>query len=312
MNLFTTKNILIIGATGKVAEAVIRLFRRDETVRLKLFSGSIPNVITNMNGMQYYKVDYFNYNDFYQICNGFKPDVIINLAAMTNVDACEDDLVLAWSLNVDLPKHLAELSSTFDAKFIHISTDYIFDGHDGPYNEHDICNPISQYGKTKLLGEFEALKHKNTTILRTNVVYGYSEQGKSDFVTWVIDKGTNNESFNIVDDQYSNPTFTDDIARAINRVIEKDFTGILNVGGYDYCSRIDFTKTICDVFGLDKNLITPISTQSLNQKAPRPLKGGLKIDKLIHQLNINPLGIREGLERLKGYMNEHNKINIQN
>jgi len=312
MNLFTTKNILIIGATGKVAEAVIRLFRRDETVRLKLFSGSIPNVITNMNGMQYYKVDYFNYNDFYQICNGFKPDVIINLAAMTNVDACEDDLVLAWSLNVDLPKHLAELSSTFDAKFIHISTDYIFDGHDGPYNEHDICNPISQYGKTKLLGEFEALKHKNTAILRTNVVYGYSEQGKSDFVTWVIDKGTNNESFNIVDDQYSNPTFTDDIARAINRVIEKDFTGILNVGGYDYCSRIDFTKTICDVFGLDKNLITPISTQSLNQKAPRPLKGGLKIDKLIHQLNINPLGIREGLERLKGYMNEHNKINIQN
>lgn len=312
MNLFTTKNILIIGATGKVAEAVIRLFRKDESVRLKLFSGSIPNVITNMNGMQYYKVDYFNYNDFYQICNGFKPDVIINLAAMTNVDACEDDLVLAWSLNVDLPKHLAELSSTFDAKFIHISTDYIFDGHDGPYNEHDICNPLSQYGKTKLLGEFEALKHKNTAILRTNVVYGYSEQGKSDFVTWVIDKGTNNESFNIVDDQYSNPTFTDDIARAINRVIEKDFTGILNVGGYDYCSRIDFTKTICDVFGLDKNLITPISTQSLNQKAPRPLKGGLKIDKLIHQLNINPLGIREGLERLKGYMNEHNKINIQN
>lgn len=312
MNLFTTKNILIIGATGKVAEAVIRLFRKDESVRLKLFSGSIPNVITNMNGMQYYKVDYFNYNDFYQICNGFKPDVIINLAAMTNVDACEDNLVLAWSLNVDLPKHLAELSSTFDAKFIHISTDYIFDGHDGPYNEHDICNPISQYGKTKLLGEFEALNHNNTAILRTNVVYGYSEQGKSDFVTWVIDKGTNNESFNIVDDQYSNPTFTDDIARAINRVIEKDFTGILNVGGYDYCSRIDFTKTICDVFGLDKNLITPISTQSLNQKAPRPLKGGLKIDKLIHQLNINPLGIREGLERLKGYMNEHNKINIQN
>lgn len=310
MNLFTSKNILIVGATGKVAEAVIRLFRRDSSINLKLFSGSIPNGIANINGMIYYKVDYFNYNEFYEICNGFKPDVIINLAAMTNVDGCEDELILAWQLNVNLPQHLAELSSTFGAKFIHISTDYIFDGQDGPYGENDICNPISQYGKTKLLGEFEAFKHKNTAILRTNVVYGYSEQGKSDFVTWVISKGTNKESFNIVDDQYSNPTFTDDIARTINRVIETDFTGILNVGGYDYCSRIEFTNTICDVFGLDKNLIKPISTQSLNQKAQRPLKGGLKIDKLIHQLNINPLGIREGLEVLKGYMNEYNKTNI--
>lgn len=311
MILFTNKNILIVGATGKVAEAVIRLFRKDSSVKLKLFSGSIPNGIMNIDGMQYHKVDYFNYNDFYQICNGFKPDVIINLAAMTNVDACEDELVLSWTLNVDLPKHLAELSSTFGAKFIHMSTDYVFDGGSGPYGENDICNPISQYGKTKLLGEFEALNHKDTAVLRTNVVYGYSEQGKSDFVSWVIGKGTNNESFNIVDDQYSNPTFTDDIALAINRVIEKDFKGIINVGGYDYCSRIEFVNSICDVFDIDKRLITPISTQSLNQKARRPLRGGLKIDKLIHQLNINPFGIREGLETLKGYMNENNKTNIQ-
>jgi dTDP-4-dehydrorhamnose reductase len=305
------KKIAIIGSTGKVAEAVIRLFRTDETKTLLLYSGSVENTNKFISGLRHVKIDYNDVNQIERYLRMLKPDVILNLSAMTDVDGCESNPTLAWHLNAYLPSRLSILSKELNSKLIHISTDYVFDGLDGPYREESVCNPISKYGQTKLMGEQFVLSNcENSIVIRTNVVYGYSNSGRSDFVQWVIKMAKGGKPFNIVNDQYSNPTLTDDLAFAIDVLINIDYRGILNVGGWNYCSRIDFVKDICNVFDLDSSLVRPITTESLNQPAKRPLKGGLNIDRLKYGFGIMTSSTVDGLKILKGYMDENNTIGI--
>ena len=305
------KKIVLIGSTGKVAEAVIRLFRPDETKTLHLYSGSVVNNPEFISGLHHTKIDYNDINQLERYLRMLQPDIILNLSAMTDVDGCESNPTLAWHLNAYLPSRLSMLSQELNSKLIHISTDYVFDGLNGPYREDSVCNPISKYGYTKLMGEQFVLNQcENSLVIRTNVVYGYSESGKSDFVQWVIKNAKIGKPFNIVDDQYSNPTLTDDLAFAIDVLIRIDYRGILNVGGWNYCSRIDFVKDICNVFDLDSSLVRPITTESLNQPAKRPLKGGLNIDKLKYGIGVMTSSTIDGLKILKGYMDENNTIGI--
>jgi dTDP-4-dehydrorhamnose reductase len=294
------KKIAIIGSTGKVAEAVIRLFRTDETKTLRLYSGSVENTNKFISGLRHVKIDYNDVNQIERYLRMLKPDVILNLSAMTDVDGCESNPTLAWHLNAYLPSRLSMLSKELNSKLIHISTDYVFDGLDGPYREESVCNPISKYGHTKLMGEQFVLSNcEDSIIIRTNVVYGYSESDRSDFVQWVIKMAKEGKPFNIVDDQYSNPTLTDDLAFAIDVLIRINHRGIINVGGWNYCSRIEFVKDICNVFNLDSSLVRPITTESLNQPAKRPLKGGLNIDRLKYGFGIMTSSTVDGLKNIK-------------
>lgn len=309
--MYDNKNIVIVGATSKVGEAVIDVLKNNN---LTLLAGSIEDSDnTTHNNITIFKINYNNVHDLKLRILEANPSVIINLSAMTDVDGCESNKMLAWHLNCFVPAELARISNDINAHYIHISTDYVFDGSSGPYCETDQTNPLSTYGESKLLGEWYSLEYCiNATVVRTNVVYGYSKLGKKDFVTWVIDKLSNNEPIKIVDDQYSNPTLTNDIAIVIREIVDRKYFGIINVGGSEYCNRIDFAKSICNVFELDSSLITPISTSSLRQVAKRPLRGGLNIEKLMKEFNIVPHNTYDGLTLLKGYMNEHNKTNIQN
>lgn len=306
------KNIVIVGATSKIGESLIKLLS-DNGNYLTLFAGSINIGDTSYSNISINKIDYSDIGYLREQILKTNPSVIINLSAMTDVDGCESNKMLAWHLNCFVPAELARISNDINAHYIHISTDYVFDGDNGPYCETDQTNPLSTYGESKLLGEWYSLEYcLNATVIRTNVVYGYSKYGKKDFVTWVVEKLTNNEPIKIVDDQYSNPTLTNDIATVIKEIIDRKYFGIINVGGSEYCSRMDFAKTICNVFGLDSSLIKPIETLSLNQVAKRPLRGGLNIERLVKDFNIVPHNTYDGLTLLKGYMNEHDKTNIQN
>jgi dTDP-4-dehydrorhamnose reductase len=219
---------------------------------------------------------------------------------MTNVDGCEMDRSGAWSINVDFVDCVSKIAKELNSKLIHISTDYIFDGEDGPYFEFDEPNPISWYGYTKSIGETKTeIDGLNCCILRTNVVYGNSTNGKSDFVKWVINELRSGNKIKIVSDQYSNPTISDDIAVSIYKVIKLDKKGIYNIGGSEYCDRYSFAKKISNEFELDETLIEPISTDRLNQPAKRPLRCGLTISKASNELGINFLNIKDGLNLLK-------------
>jgi dTDP-4-dehydrorhamnose reductase len=228
------------------------------------------------------------------------PDFIVNTAAFTNVDLSEKMREEAWKINVKGVEYIAEAARAIDASIIHLSSDYIFDGKDGPYDENAVPNPIGYYGRTKLASE-NALKISGTfyIILRTNVLYGTALNSRPDFVRWVIDSLKNNNEIKIVDDQVNNPTFIDDLVQAINKVIEFRKTGVYNIGGKEFLSRYEFTKRIAEFFNFDKKLIIPISTKELNQPARRPLKSGLLTLKAETELGYKPHTINESFAVIK-------------
>ncbi|HRK60485.1 MAG TPA: SDR family oxidoreductase [Candidatus Kapabacteria bacterium] len=269
------RKIMIVGARSKVAEAIVRMVRAELNASVILVS-SADNLVGDIDGVTLYTVKHHDYKQFKEIAIKELPSVMINCAAMTDVDACEIDKEGAWSSNVTLVDNFLRAGKAVDAHCLHFSTDYIFDGNKGPYGENDIPNPINYYGRTKLASE--NICHSSgvdCTILRTNIVYGHSTYRHIDFVHWVIGRLDMGKPFKVVDDQFGNPTFVDDIALAVKKVIEKKRIGIYNISGKDYCNRYEFAKNIAKVFSYDSTLINAMTSEELGQKSPRPKRAGL-------------------------------------
>jgi len=295
----TAHKILIIGSRSKTSQALVRLISTETSWEIILVSSAIKANIYHKK-ITCYPLDYSQPKELKAIFLKELPTIVINTAAMTNVDLCEIEHKSAWEANVSLVEYITRMCKVTDAHLIHFSTDYIFDGQKGLYSETDTPNPISYYGKTKLASEnvckAASIPH---TIIRTNVVYGFSAFDSNDFVEWTLAKLTANEPFNVVTDQISNPTLTDDIALAIIKIIKKKREGTYNIAGADWISRFDFAKTIAKVFHLDSSLINPILTESLGQKAKRPLKGGLLTLKAQTDLQMNFATTEAGLSTLR-------------
>jgi dTDP-4-dehydrorhamnose reductase len=229
----------------------------------------------------------------------FYPDFIINAAAFTNVDLCETERENAWKINVKGVEYLAEASRVIDCHLVHISSDYVFDGTKGPYDERAKPNPLGYYGRTKLASE-NVLKISGAyyTVLRTNVLYGIADN-RPDFVRWVLASMKKGTPIRIVTDQINNPTYIDDLVQAADKVLEYKKLGIYNIGGREFISRYEFTLRIADYFKLDKSLIIPITTDELKQPAKRPLHSGLITIKAESELEFKPHSINETLEIMK-------------
>ena len=207
-------------------------------------------------------------------------------------------------MNVDAVKILAGYAKQHSAHFINISTDYVFDGENGPYSENDDVNPVGFYGLTKLQGEEEIIKSGcDFSIIRTNVLYGPAKFGRMDFVKWVVSSLKEKKEIKIVTDQINNPTFIDDLVEIIYSVMINKHYGIFNSGGEEFLSRYDFTLRIADFFNLDKNLIKPVLTEEFNQAAVRPLKSGLVLDKVKKILGFQPRKFEDTFRLMKEELN---------
>jgi dTDP-4-dehydrorhamnose reductase len=265
--------ILIIGSNGMLGQRLVEFYLKDAST--EIFCASVEDESFFKN-VEYRKTDITNKSEIKSLIRAFYPDVIVNAAAYTNVDKCESEKDLAYKINAFAVESLAKLAFAYNAHLIHISTDYVFDGTSGPYTETDKVNPISYYGRTKLAGENAVIaSNVKYTIIRTNVLYGPAKYGRMDFVKWVVSSLRQGKQISIVSDQINNPTYIDDLVSGINSVAIHAREGIYNIGGYELLSRYSFTLRIADYFHLDKSLINPIETISLNQPAKRPLKSGL-------------------------------------
>lgn len=291
------KRILIVGSNGMLGQRTVEFYLNQKKYELLCVSIEEKSV---SEGIDYLSCDLTDKEKIKKAVYDFCPDSIVNAAAYTNVDLSETERELAWKINVKGVEYLAEASRIIDAHLIHISTDYIFDGKNGPYSETATPNPLGYYGRTKLASE-NALKISgiNYTILRTNVLYGTAKNSRPDFVKWVVNKLHNKEQIRIVTDQINNPTFIDDLVQAINQVIEFRKYGIYNIGGPEFLSRYDFTLRIAEYFKLDKSKILPIKTSELNQPARRPLKSGLLTIKAQTEFGFKPHTIEETLSIMK-------------
>ena len=298
----SSRRVLIIGCNGLLGQKVTELFVRGSSYTIALASLE-PQPLQQFPSVNYVQFDMTSKKEVRQLVYGAEPNVIINCAAMTNVDACENERELAWKINVGGLENLIEAARRNNARIVHVSSDYIFDGKSGPYTEEDRPEPLSYYGKTKLAGE-NALRASGLDffIARTMVLYGYAPGTKMNFALWLLQNLEKKTPVKVVDDQYGNPTLADDLAYGIMRGVELDRTGIYNIAGREIVQRHEFATRLARAFGYDPALITPIKTSSLKQPAARPLKSGFITLKAEVELGIKPSNVDEGIAILKNQL----------
>ena len=285
------KNILITGAYGQVGTAIRRLYKNNNKFNLILSSLRIPD------GEAGISLDVRNKHSINEMFNAFDIDVIIHLAAMTDVDGCEKNPKKAEEINVIGTGNFCD---NFDGYFVYISTDYVFNGENGPYNENSPVSPINVYGATKLEGEKLVLsKSGDNLIIRSNVIYDYSINSNASFLNWVIASLQNKKEINVVNDQINNPTWAESLAMAIFKSLEKRLSGVVHWADKDILNRYEFALKIAKSFNLDSKLISPISTSDLKQEANRPLKSGLNNKFLSKKIKLNPKELDDSLLIIK-------------
>ncbi|MCO6466208.1 MAG: SDR family oxidoreductase [Bradyrhizobiaceae bacterium] len=285
--------IVIVGAGSTTAAALVPMLAQEVSVPIILLTSG--TVVQTVPGTIVRTVDVTDKSQLKAAILQDLPGTIINLAAHTNVDGCETDKVLAWKLNTTLVENLVRLARTADSHLIQLSTDYVFDGERGPYTEADVPSPINYYGKSKLAGEnIIASSGIDASIIRTNVVYG-PLPSRPDFVHWILHNYEQGLPSRVASDQYSNPTYVDDLAEVILHLVHSRRTGTYHVGGADYVSRYEFAQRIAKVFKLDEDMLQPVPTSELQQTARRPLRAGLVSLKAESEFRIRLRGIDSGL-----------------
>lgn len=293
------KTILTTGSNGLLGQKITEKVLAEGRVKL-IATSKGANRYPITNGYEYAEMDILNFERVREVIEAYRPDALIHTAAMTNVDTAEANKDLCHALNVEAVGNLISLCEEKDIHLVHLSTDFVFDGADGPYRERDAVNPLSYYGESKVLAE-ELLKNSQAkwTIIRTILVYGItSDMSRSNIVLWAkgaLEKGS---PINVVNDQWRMPTLAEDLAEACLLAVEKNAAGIYHISGKNYMSIADLVRKVADYWALDKSIITEVSSAGLNQTAKRPMKTGFILDKAINDLGYNPHSFEEGLKIL--------------
>jgi len=288
--------VLITGSNGLLGQKLLHKLRVDNSMELIATSRG-ENRVSEQSNYKYIDLDITDENAVLKIILEQKPDVVINTAAMTNVDLCEEKKSECDDLNVNAVQYLADACDKIDAHLIHISTDFIFDGEDGPYKEEDEPNPLSYYGLSKLKSEHLLQAHSvKWTILRTIIVFGVGENlSKGNIVLWAKGALEKGDPLNIIDDQFRAPTLAEDLADACILAANKKAYGIFNASGKDIMSIYEIVERIAKHYGNTTENMNRISTATLNQTAGRPPKTGFILDKAINELGYNPHSFEECL-----------------
>jgi len=301
------KTILTTGSNGLLGQKLTEKILVEGRVKLVATSKG-TNRYPVKDGYEYAEMDILDAVQVREVVERYSPDAIVHTAAMTNVDTCEANKALCRQLNVDAVETLISICEEKNIQLIHLSTDFVFDGANGPYKEEDAVNPVSYYGESKVLAE-ELLKNSkaNWAILRTILVYGItSDMSRSNIVLWAKEALAKASPINVVNDQWRMPTLAEDLAEACLLVVEKNAKGIYHVSGKDYMSIADLVRKVAEFWNLDQSFINEISSTGLNQTAKRPVRTGFVLDKAVKDLNYCPHSFEEGLAILDQQMKKDN------
>ena len=305
------KKILITGSNGLLGQKLISLLLSHK--HFELIATSIGANRCNISeGFVFESMDVTDYQNIENIFQKYKPDVVIHTAAMTNVDLCEDKKSECRKLNVEAVSNLlsAFKSLNNNGHFIHLSTDFIFDGTKGPYSETDIPNPLSFYAQSKLDAEILVQNSGiSWSIIRTVLVYGLvKDMSRSNIVLWAKESLENKKTIKVVDDQFRTPTLAEDLAQGCILAAEKSAKGIFNISGNDFMSILELVNKVAKFWKLDTSFIVPVKSNSLNQPAKRPPVTGFKIEKAISELGYIPHRFEEGLKLIDEQLSKSQKL----
>ncbi len=299
---------LVVGCNGLLGQKIVRMILEhypDSTI----LGASVEPEVLFTSDIQYRQMDITKIDSVRRVVREFRPTIIINAAAYTNVDKAEVQQDICWEINVTGVENLALEARTVGARIYHVSTDYVFSGENGPYRETDVPHPRGIYAKSKLAAEM-AIEESGAVyfIGRTSTLFGMGENVRPNFVLWLISALKKNQEVTIVDDQIGNPTLADNLAEAFRVAIEKKATGVFHLAGRESIDRYSFAIKIAEVFNLNSGLIHRGKTSDLKQLAPRPLNAALSVEKAQKELDVYLMSVEEELLELKRQLAEKHQI----
>jgi len=297
--------ILITGSNGLLGQKLVKLILdrgKDELIVTARGTNRLPYPEVNY---QFDQMDITDQSRIDDVIDRHAPEIVIHTAAMTNVDQCETERENCWKLNVDAVEYLIKACARNSSFLLHLSTDFIFDGKEGPYDEQAKANPISYYGESKLAAE-ELLLNSNVkfAIARTVLVYGIAhDMSRSNIVLWVKKSLEGGKPIKVVDDQLRSPTLAEDLAAGCYLIAEKRAQGIFNICGKDLLTPYEMALKTAAYFNLDTSTMERADASTFTQTAKRPPKTGLIIGKAIAELGYAPHSFEEGINVLVEQMN---------
>jgi dTDP-4-dehydrorhamnose reductase len=297
--------ILITGSNGLLGQKLVYLLVQKADIQLIATSRG-ANRMGFTEGYEYHEMDITNVEQIGEVIEKIRPDAIIHTAAMTNVDQCEEEKDLCWTMNVKAVEYLVEACEKHQIFLCHLSTDFVFDGQSGPYCEEDNPSPVSFYGWSKYAAE-EVVKRSKCpwSIVRTVLVYGITnDMSRSNIILWVKNSLEQQKAIKVVIDQFRTPTLAEDLAMGCYLVVTKRAEGIFHISGKDFLTPYEMAIKTADFFGLDKSLISQVDAKNFSQPAKRPARTGFVLDKAISILGYNPVSFEEGI----GILAEQMKI----
>lgn len=300
--------ILVTGSNGLLGQKLTRLLQNDRDVYL-IATARGKSAIKITRG-EYHPLDISDRDSVESLLRFTKPDVIINTAAMTQVDDCETQRDACWKANVTAVEHLVRCCQALHIHLVHVSTDFIFDGTQGPLDENAIPGPVNYYGESKLAAEkIIQASTISWAVLRTVLVFGITQDmSRSNIVLWVKNSLEQKKTIQVVNDQWRTPTLAEDLAMGCYLAAKKRAKGIYNISGSDFMSPYDIAIRTAAFFQLDQSLIKATDSTKFVQPAKRPLKTGFIIDKARKELGYEPHSFEEGLTLLAKQMQEAAKV----
>lgn len=284
--------LLVTGSAGLVGTQVIKDLIEQNHEVYSCYHDSKPEYGTLV------KLDLVNQNDIHDTINEIKPECIIHLAALTDVEQCELQPDLAMKINADATNILARQAARQNAFFLYVSTDYVFDGKQGMKKESDIPNPLGYYGKSKLAGEL-ALNNLASpyAIARTSTPFGLHKTKKS-FPIWVKENLESKKDIPVLVDQFTSPTYVPNLSKMLIEIATKQLVGIFHTAGASKISRYNFAEMVCEKLNLDKKFLRPANISEMNWKAQRPKDSSLDVSLVTEFLDEKPQTIQQSLDVL--------------
>lgn len=299
-----SKKVLITGANGLLGQKLQDHYSQKAGYKV-LATGRGENRRSRQDAhISYQMLDISDRQQVQQVVANWQPNVIINSAAMTNVDACETDPEGCTKANVTAVEHLTEAAAEKNIFLLQLSTDFIFDGKNGPYKEDDEPAPVSFYGESKLKAE-QIISNSSCryAIARTVLVYGISEGlSRSNIILWVKESLEAGKTIYVVNDQWRTPTLAEDLAKGCFLIANQEAEGIFNISGKDFLTPYEMAIKTADFFDLNKSLIVETDGSRFTQKAKRPPRTGFVLDKARRVLGYEPVSFDEGIAKLARQM----------
>lgn len=288
--------ILITGSNGLLGQKLVQKLAGENDVDV-IATARRENRLPVTEGYTYVSLDITDQTSVNEVFGQHSPDVVIHTAAMTNVDQCETEKEECWKLNVTATEYLLEAAEKSGSFFVHLSTDFIFDGADGPYTEDAEANPVSFYGWSKYAAEKLVIHSKvKWAIARTILVYGIAhDMSRSNIILWVKNSLESGKAINVVNDQWRTPTLAEDLADGCILIARQRAEGIFNISGKDLLNPYQMAVMTADYFGLDKSLINKTDGSQFKQTAKRPARTGFILDKPVKVLGYDPKSFQEGI-----------------